>query len=162
MLYSLALFIPISTALWFTNDFLLAISVESDISAIAGTYGQMIIPSIIFLLIFESLARYLHSIRVFWLELIIFGINGILYIGYTVVLVNVAGLREKGLAIAMTIYWSMNCAMMLTGMWWYRLLPPNLFKIRWTGLFSDFLVYGKYAVPALMLLWIDYFTFEIM
>ena len=98
----------------------------------------------------------------FWLELIVFGINGILYIGYTVVLVNVAGLREKGLAIAAIIYWSMSCAMVFVGMWWYQLLPPNLFKIRWTGLFSDFLIYSKYAFPALVLLWIDYFTFEIM
>ncbi|KAJ4973639.1 hypothetical protein NE237_006813 [Protea cynaroides] len=153
--------IPLSFIWAYTGNILVALRQDPEISAEAGLYARLMIPSIYAYGLLQCQVRFLQSQNVVFPMMISSGITSILHIFVCWVLVYKSGLGNKGAALANSISNWINVLLLVL----YIKFSP-VCKRTWTGFskeaLHDIINYLRLAIPSAIMLCLELWSFEMV
>ncbi|PIA33363.1 hypothetical protein AQUCO_04100051v1, partial [Aquilegia coerulea] len=153
--------IPLAILWSYTGHILIALGQNTEISVIAGTFTQWMIPSLFAYGLLQCIIRFLQTQNIVFPMVISSGITCLLHIPLCWILVFKSGLGNKGAALANTIsYWINVLFLML-----YVKFSPACSK-SWTGFSKESLYdvpnFLKLAIPSAIMICLEYWAFEMV
>ncbi|KAG4999322.1 hypothetical protein JHK87_020394 [Glycine soja] len=144
-----------------TRSILVALGQDPEISAEAGQYAQLMIPSLFAYGILQCLNRFLQTQNIVFPMVFSSGVTTLLHILICWTMVFKSGLGNKGAAIANAISYWINVLILIL----YVKFSPSCSKT-WTG-FSKEALHGipsflKLAIPSALMVCLEMWSFEMM
>ncbi|WOL09465.1 hypothetical protein Cni_G18218 [Canna indica] len=161
MLILLLAGIPLALIWTNTSQILTAIGQNPEISAEAGLYACWLIPSLFAYGLLQCLVKFLQTQNIVFPMLISSGITTIFHIFICWVLVYIFALGSKGAALATTISYWINLALLAI-----YVKFSQACKETWTGLskesLNDVFDFLTLAVPSAFMVCLEYWSFEMV
>ncbi|KAL9456846.1 hypothetical protein AB3S75_005968 [Citrus x aurantiifolia] len=161
MLTLLAVSIPLAIIWFYTDNILIALGQDHEISTGAGTYNRWMIPSLFAYGILQCLNRFLQTQNNVFPMMFCSAITALLHILVCWVLVFKSGLESKGAALSIAISNWVNVFFLAM----YIKFSQACIKT-WTGFSAealhDIISFIKLALPSAIMICLEYWSFEMV
>ncbi|CAL5040403.1 unnamed protein product [Urochloa decumbens] len=155
--------VPLAFVLAFTGQILIALGQNPEISSEAGLYAQWLIPGLFAYGLLQCLTRFLQTQNVVQILVVCSGLTFLLHIMLCWFLVQTFGLGHKGAALATSISYWFNVALLAI-----YVKVSEAGRRSWHGWSRDALklndvkVYLKLAIPSTFMTCLEYWAFEMV
>ncbi|KAK7290056.1 hypothetical protein RIF29_04203 [Crotalaria pallida] len=161
MLVLMIVSIPLAIIWANTKSILIFLGQDTEISTAAGSYAQLMIPSIFAYGLLQCLNRFLQTQNIVFPMMFFSGVTTLLHILICWVMVFKSGLGNRGAAVANCISYWMNVLMLSL----YVKFSPSCAKT-WTGFSKEALhnipSFLRLAIPSALMVCLEMWSFEMM
>ncbi|XP_019420464.1 PREDICTED: protein DETOXIFICATION 16-like [Lupinus angustifolius] len=161
MLILMIFSIPLAIIWANTRSILIALGQDPEISAEAGKYSQLMIPSIFAYGLLQCLNRFLQSQNIVFPMMLSSGVTTLLHIIICWFMVFKSGLGYRGAAISNAVSSWINVSILAL----YVKFSPSCFKT-WTGFSKEAMHYIpsflRLAIPSAIMVCLEMWSFEMM
>ncbi|XP_061374562.1 protein DETOXIFICATION 16-like [Gastrolobium bilobum] len=161
MLVLMIVSIPLAIIWANTRSILIFLGQDPEISAVAGTYAQLMVPCLFAYGLLQCINRFLQTQNIVFPMMFSSAVTTLLHLLICWVMVFKSGLGNKGAAIANSISYWVNVLILTL----YVMFSPSCAKT-WTGFSKEALLnipsFMKLAIPSAVMVCLEMWSFEMM